>query len=68
MAGSSVSNRGRRDYLEAGSRLVWVIAPATRTATVHRADGSARLCREGEHLGGEDVLPGLAIPLADLFD
>jgi Uma2 family endonuclease len=50
-----------RDYLEAGARLVWVIAPAARTATIYRADGSARL-------DGDDVLPGLAIPLAELFE
>ena len=57
-----------RDYLEAGARLVWVIAPAARTATIYRADGSARLVREGDHLDGDDVLPGLAISLAELFD
>ena len=57
-----------RDYLEAGARLVWLIAPGARTATIHRADGSIRLLREGDHLDGEDVLPGLAIPLAELFD
>jgi len=57
-----------RDYLEAGARLVWVLAPRARTATIYRADGSARLLREGEHLDGEDVLPGLVIPLAELFE
>ena len=57
-----------RDYLEAGARLVWVIAPAARAATIYRADGSARLLRDGDHLDGEDVLPGLAIPLTELFD
>jgi Uma2 family endonuclease len=57
-----------RDYLEAGARLVWVVAPLARTATVYRPDGSARLVREPESLEGEDVLPGLAIPLADLFE
>ena len=56
-----------RDYLDAGARLVWVIAPQAKTATVYRADGSARLLREHEHLEGEDVLPGLAISLAELF-
>lgn len=56
-----------RDYLEAGSRLVWIIAPAARTATVYRPDGSARLLREHEALDGEDVLPGLRIPLAEIF-
>jgi Uma2 family endonuclease len=57
-----------RDYLEAGTRLVWVVAPLVRTVTVYRPDGSARLVREPESLDGEDVLPGLAIPLADLFE
>ena len=56
-----------RDYLEAGSRLVWVIAPRARTATVYRPDGSARLLREGEALEGEDVLRAFTLPLADLF-
>ena len=56
-----------RDYLEAGSRLVWIVAPAARTVTVYRPDGSARLLREHETLEGEDVLPGLSIPLAEVF-
>lgn len=56
-----------RDYLDAGSRLVWVIAPQAMTVTVYRADGSARLLRERETLEGEDVLPGLTISLADVF-
>jgi Uma2 family endonuclease len=57
-----------RDYFDAGAHLVWVIAPAARSATVYRADGSARLLREGDHLDGEDALPGLLIPLSELFD
>lgn len=56
-----------RDYLEGGSRLVWIIAPAARTVTVYRANGSAQLLREHESLDGEDVLPGLIIPLREIF-
>lgn len=56
-----------RDWLDAGARLVWVLAPRVRTTTVYRADGSARLLREGDHLDGEDVLPGLLISLAEVF-
>lgn len=55
-----------RDYLDAGAKLVWVIASEAKMATVYRADGSARLLREEEALDGEDVLPGLRIPLSDL--
>jgi Uma2 family endonuclease len=55
------------DYLEAGVRLVWVIDPHSRTATVYRPDGSARLVRGDEALEGEDVLPGFRLELGALF-
>jgi len=57
-----------RDYVDAGARLVWVVASEATTATISRADGSARLLRETDHLDGEDLLPGLSIPLAEVFE
>ena len=57
-----------QDYLDAGTSLVWVIHSETRAATAYRADGSARLLRESDALSGEDVLPGLEIPLHELFE
>jgi Uma2 family endonuclease len=57
-----------RDYLDAGARLVWLVAPQAQTVTVYRADGSAQLLRDQDTLGGEDVLPGLSIPLSDVFN
>jgi Uma2 family endonuclease len=57
-----------RDYLEAGTRLVWVIAPSARTVTVYRPDGSARLLRDSERLDGEDVLPGFELPLGEALE
>jgi Uma2 family endonuclease len=56
-----------QDYLDAGTELVWVIHLETSAVTVYRADGSARLLRESDVLDGEDVLPGLQIPLQELF-
>jgi Uma2 family endonuclease len=56
------------DYLEAGSRLVWVINPASRSATVYRAGGIGRLLCEHEQLQGEDLLPGFSILLSEIFD
>jgi Uma2 family endonuclease len=56
-----------RGYLEAGTRFVWVIAHEARTATSYRAEGSARLLREGAPLDGEDVLPGLMIRLGEIL-
>lgn len=54
-------------YLDAGARLVWVVDPESRTATVYRSRQEIRLLGEGEELDGEDVLPGFRLPLSDLF-
>jgi len=56
------------DYLAAGSRLVWVIDPSTRTVTIHRANGSTVLLRSHETLSGDDVLPGFTTPVAAFFE
>ncbi len=56
-----------QDYIKGGARIVWVISPQAKCATVYRPDGSARLVRENESLCGEDVLPGLSIALPELF-
>lgn len=55
------------DWLEAGSRLVWVIDPVRRTAAVYRADGSMAMVDEHGALSGEDVLPGFTHALGALF-
>jgi Uma2 family endonuclease len=55
------------EYLAAGVRLIWVIYPTTRTVHVHRGDRSAAVLRPGDELTGEDVLPGFACRLDDLF-
>ena len=50
-----------RDWLDAGTHVVWVIDPIRRTARVHRADGSLTLLTEHDSLDGEDVLPGFSV-------
>jgi Uma2 family endonuclease len=57
-----------QEYLDAGIRLVWVINPKSRTATVYRAGGGnpSRLGVQDE-LSGEDVLPGFRCPIVNLF-
>jgi Uma2 family endonuclease len=54
------------DWLRAGSRLVWVVDPERRSARVYRADGSQAELGSRDALDGEDVLPGLQLPLADV--
>ncbi|MFO1378733.1 MAG: Uma2 family endonuclease [Steroidobacteraceae bacterium] len=57
-----------RDYIRAGVDLVWVVVPSTRSVHVWRKDGSRAVLQAGETLTGDEVLPGLTIPVADLFE
>jgi Uma2 family endonuclease len=55
------------EYLGVGVRLVWVIYPVARKIHIHRRDGSTAVVRSGDELTGEDVLPGFACRVGDLF-
>ena len=55
------------EYLRAGVKLVWVVYPNTQVAYVYRPDGTAARKTVTESLDGETVLPGLTVPVADLF-
>jgi Uma2 family endonuclease len=55
------------DYLDAGTRLVWIADPATRTVTVYRSREEIRLLTEEEELDGEDVLRGFRLRLREIF-
>jgi Uma2 family endonuclease len=46
------------DWLEAGTRLVWVIDPERRLARIYRVDGTEASLGPAEQFDGEDVLPG----------
>jgi len=56
-----------QDYLRAGSRQVWVVEPRTRSLTVYAPDGTARILGEADTLAAEELLPGFALPLRELF-
>jgi Uma2 family endonuclease len=56
-----------RDYFEAGVRLLWIVDPAMQTVTVHRSPVDLRVLTTADTLSGEDVLPGFACPVAELF-
>ncbi len=55
------------EYLAVGVRLVWVIDPKTRRATIHRSLSDARTIVEDEFLDGEDVVPGFRCRLRDVL-
>jgi len=52
------------DWLEGGTRLVWVIDPERRFARVYRHDGTETAIGDDAALDGEDVLPGFTCSLA----
>jgi Uma2 family endonuclease len=65
--GASAMEEKAREYLASGVRLVWLVDPARRTATVWRHGAEPRVLSAGEVLDGGDVLPGFRLPLARLF-
>ncbi|MGH7546536.1 MAG: Uma2 family endonuclease [Gemmatimonadota bacterium] len=56
------------DWLDGGTRLVWVIDPARRHCQIFRQDGTTATLGPEETLDGEDVLPGFSLALDTLLD
>jgi Uma2 family endonuclease len=69
----SVSNtrsemtRKRREYFQAGVRLVWMIDPRRRTVAVFTSPESVTIAEEFDQIDGGDVLPGWSVDLEKLF-
>jgi Uma2 family endonuclease len=57
----------RHEWLEAGVREVWIVYPATRVVHADRADGGSAFYRATDTLTAPGLLPGFAVPVADLF-
>ena len=55
------------DYLEAGTKLIWIVQPRTRTLTVYRSLKDVRILTENDTLDGNDVLPGFNITVKEIF-
>jgi Uma2 family endonuclease len=54
-------------YCAAGARMVWIVDPGARSVTVHpAADRGLTIGPEGT-LDGGNVLPGLRLPVAEIF-
>ncbi len=59
--------RKRREYFGAGVRLVWEVDPVARTVAIFDTADHSIVLDESQTLEGGVVLPGFALPLADLF-
>jgi Uma2 family endonuclease len=55
------------DFLRAGVPLAWMIYPSSKQVYVFHQGPAALRLGLGDILDGEDVLPGFACPLNDLF-
>jgi Uma2 family endonuclease len=55
-------------YLEAGTHLVWVIAPRAKTVTVYRSETEITTLTRNDTLSGEDVVEGFSCQVAELFE
>jgi len=56
------------EYLQAGTRLVWLIDPAKRRASAYRSLTDVRQIEADGAFDGEDVLPGFRCPLSAILE
>ncbi|MCA8976683.1 MAG: Uma2 family endonuclease [Planctomycetes bacterium] len=54
-------------WLEHGAILVWVVELQHRTVTVYRSRDRIHVLGPQDRLTGEDLVPGFAVTVADLF-
>jgi Uma2 family endonuclease len=54
-------------WLDAGTKLVWVIDPVREEARVYRSNGELTIVPRSGTLDGEDVIPGLACALIEVL-
>lgn len=55
-------------YLNAGTKLVWLVTPTRRTVTIHSAGHEIRVLRPTDTIDGEGVLPGFRCEVRQFFE
>jgi Uma2 family endonuclease len=55
------------EFLQAGTRLVWVIDPVRKEVQVYRADGTMAIVGPDGSLDGETILPGFRCALSEVL-
>lgn len=55
------------DYLDAGTRQVWVVSPRHRTLQVVESRQSSRILGPDDTLDGGDLLPGFSLRVGEIF-
>ena len=55
------------DYLNAGTHLVWILDPVSKTVTVYRSENDIETLTREATLTGEETVPGFTCSVAQLF-
>jgi Uma2 family endonuclease len=55
------------EWLDAGTRMIIVVNPRHRTATVNRSRNNVKILSDSNELSGEDVLPGFSCQVSQFF-
>ena len=56
------------EYLEAGTRMVWVIEPIAKTVTVYCSPNDIKTLTVNDTLTGGDVVEGFQCAVAEIFE
>jgi Uma2 family endonuclease len=56
-----------RNYLRRDARRVWILRPQDQAVRVYRPDAPAQTLGAEDILSGDEVLPGFAVRVGDLF-
>ena len=59
--------RKRREYFEAGVKLVWLVDAKSRTVSVYESAEECSVLTEQMTLNGDDVLPGFKLSVREIF-
>jgi Uma2 family endonuclease len=59
--------RKRKEFFFAGTQLVWQVDPRARTVEVFTSPDESVTLTEADTLDGGDVLPGLRLPVREVF-
>ncbi|MCZ6678528.1 MAG: Uma2 family endonuclease [Candidatus Poribacteria bacterium] len=56
------------EYLDAGTKMVWIVEPVSKTVTVYRSRDDIKILTRNQTLTGEDVVEGFSCSVAEIFE
>jgi Uma2 family endonuclease len=56
------------EYLNAGTKMVWVIEPVLKTVTIYRSQNDIKILTLNDTLTGEEVVEGFQCAVAAIFE